>query len=295
LTSKLFVPRDVWKVQNVKLKGIEEKIAACDLVANALSRLRKVNTLDADAVLEEMQYLEGIMDQAQTMLSKKLGNDVGMKDLASSFKDAPPSSTSFDKSTSSNLGDSNLNPLTTSTSSRATANKSGKNYLTTLGRRLRNKPSHNTFAGSLNSSSASVANTAYTLATIPMTGSPSLPPSRGGGASSSTNTARPRTTSSTLTPALSTTLGGRPLTEGPYVMYTSALARLSDAAQVLDGIIRSAEDPGVKASGPTHVGLELGARHASEFLGLWVCRWVLADLGLLVDKFGKRAGEFLSA
>jgi len=294
LTSKLFVPRDVWKVQNVKLKGIEEKIAACDLVANALSRLRKVNTLDADAVLEEMQYLEGIMDQAQAMLSKKLGNDVGMKDLASSFKDAPPSSTSFDKSTSSQAGDGNLNPLTTSTSSLGTANKSGKNYLTTLGRRLRNKPSHNTFAGSLSSSSASVANTAYTLATIPMTSSPSLPPSRGG-ASSSTNTARLRTTSSTLTPALSTTLGGRPLTEGPYVMYTSALARLCDAAQVLDGIIRSAEDPGVKASGPTHVGLELGARHASEFLGLWVCRWVLADLGLLVDKFGKRAGEFLSA
>lgn len=294
LTNKLFVPRDVWKVQNVKLKGVEEKIAACDLVANALSRLRKVNTLDADAVLEEMQYLEGIMDQAQVMLSKKLGNDVGMKDLVSSFKDAPSSSTSFDKSTSSQTAEAGHNSLGTSTSSLATANKSGKNYLTTLGRRLRNKPSHNTFAGSVNSSSVAVANTTYTLATVPMTSTPTLPPSRGGGASN-TSTARPRTTSSTLTPALSTTLGGRPLTEGPYVMYTSALARLCDSAQVLDGIIRSAEDPGVKASGPTHVGLELGARHASEFLGLWVCRWVLADLGMLVDKFAKRAGEFLSA
>jgi hypothetical protein len=95
--------------------------------------------------------------------------------------------------------------------------------------------------------------------------------------------------STTLTPALNP----RDHLTGPYAAYTWSLAKLCGAAQVLDEIVRQAEDPGTKAQGPTHVGLELGARHACEFFGLWICRWVLADLGMLVDKSVKRRGEWV--
>jgi hypothetical protein len=107
LSTKLFVPRDVWRVKGVKIKGMEEKISACDLLTAALLKLAKVDTDDADAVLEEMQALEGILDQVQASLAKKLGNEVGDKGSQSMFKEAasdnmdasgPKSATSSSKS-----------------------------------------------------------------------------------------------------------------------------------------------------------------------------------------------------
>ena len=53
------------------------------------------------------------------------------------------------------------------------------------------------------------------------------------------------------------------------------------------------EDPGLKNSSPVHVGLDLCTRHASEFFGFFVCRWVLADLATLLDKFVKRNTEWV--
>jgi hypothetical protein len=88
LSTKLFIPRDVWRVKGVKLKNIDEKIANCDMLTAALQKLSSVDTLDADAVLEEMQAFEVILDQVQTQLSKKLGNEVGIQSVASLFKDA---------------------------------------------------------------------------------------------------------------------------------------------------------------------------------------------------------------
>ena len=78
LSTRLFVPRDMWLVANPKLKGIDDKIANCDYLTAALLKLAKVDTLDADAVLEEMQSFEMVMDQVQSILSKKLGNEVGV-------------------------------------------------------------------------------------------------------------------------------------------------------------------------------------------------------------------------
>lgn len=60
-----------------------------------------------------------------------------------------------------------------------------------------------------------------------------------------------------------------------------------------DQIARQVEDPGLKQSSPTHVGLELCTRHASEFFGFYVARFVLADLGMLMDKFIKRGSEWV--
>ncbi|KAK1141371.1 hypothetical protein N8T08_009162 [Aspergillus melleus] len=86
LTTKLFVPRDVWRVKNVKLKAVEEKVSNCDLLTAALLKLAKVDTYDADAVLEEMQSLESILDQVQISLSKKVGSEVGVQGAMPLFK-----------------------------------------------------------------------------------------------------------------------------------------------------------------------------------------------------------------
>ena len=78
ISNRLFVPRDIWLVKNVKLKNVEEKMSTCDFLSSALLKLAKVDTLDAGAVLEGMQSFENIMDQAQISLSKKLGSEVGL-------------------------------------------------------------------------------------------------------------------------------------------------------------------------------------------------------------------------
>lgn len=88
LSTKLFVPRDAWRVKGVKLKGLEDKIANCDLLTAALQKLGRVDTCDADAVLEEMQALEGVLEQVQSNLSRRLGSDVGVQGASAMFKDA---------------------------------------------------------------------------------------------------------------------------------------------------------------------------------------------------------------
>jgi hypothetical protein len=89
LSTRLFVPRDVWRVKGVKLKNIEDKISSCDFLTAALQKLAKVDTCDADAVLEEMQTLESVLEQVQGTLAKKLGNDVGVQASGILFRDAP--------------------------------------------------------------------------------------------------------------------------------------------------------------------------------------------------------------
>jgi hypothetical protein len=88
LSTKLFVPRDVWRVKGVKIKNVEDKIANCDFLTAALMKLAQVDTFDADAVLEEMQSLEGVLEQVQATLTKRLGNEVGVQGSGAMFKDA---------------------------------------------------------------------------------------------------------------------------------------------------------------------------------------------------------------
>ena len=86
VSMRLFMPRDAWRVENVKLKNVDEKVANCDLLTAALLNLSKVDTLDADAVLEEMQAFELLLDQVQGQLGKKLGTEVGVNGSLSLFK-----------------------------------------------------------------------------------------------------------------------------------------------------------------------------------------------------------------
>lgn len=101
--------------------------------------------------------------------------------------------------------------------------------------------------------------------------------------------------------------------DGPNVNYMSSLARLFDAAQTVgkfycppqrsqgdqqtnnstDQIARQVDDPGLRHADKTQVGLELCTRHAAEFFGFYICRFVLTDLGMLLDKFVKRGTEWV--
>jgi hypothetical protein len=60
-----------------------------------------------------------------------------------------------------------------------------------------------------------------------------------------------------------------------------------------DQIARQVEDPGLRHSSSTHVGLELSARHAAEFFGFYICRFVLTDVTMMLDKFIKRGSEWV--
>lgn len=88
ISTKLFVPRDAWRVKGVKIKNMEEKIGQCDLLTAALQKLARVNSEDADAVLEEMQSLEAVLEQAQAFLTRRLGNEVGVQAAGAMFRDA---------------------------------------------------------------------------------------------------------------------------------------------------------------------------------------------------------------
>ena len=124
ISKRLFVPRDIWRVKNVKLKGVEEKVSNLDLLTAALLKLAKVDTFDADAVLEEMQSLEIVLDQVQVNLSRKLGNEVGVQASSVMFRG------------SSTADDTGSTEALTS----KTANMTSKSYLSSW-RRLRSKNS----------------------------------------------------------------------------------------------------------------------------------------------------------
>lgn len=274
LSTKLFVPRDVWRVKGVKLKNIEDKISNCDYLTAALLKLARVDTLDADAVLEEMQSLEGILEQIQTALARKLGNEVGVHSSAILFKEA---SVATDGEGGSAV------PRTTSVSGKSSSFS---------WRRLRPKNSAVGLSASYNNRVGSsdgpkeVAN----MPTLPMTPQPTNRPAK-----------RDVSQAQFL---------------GPNANYMGSLARLFDAAQALgktgynpfiifayianhvalsDQIARQVEDPGLRHADKTQVGLELCTRHAAEFFGFYICRFVLADLGMLLDKFIKRGSEWVLA
>lgn len=269
VTTKLFVPREVWQTRGVKLKNIDDKVANCDLLTAGLGQLSEVDTFDADAVMDELQRFEEVMERAQTSLVKKLGGDVGVHGVAALFKDAPPPGTG-----ASVVGETDKSADTLSGSTdKNTKSHSGKGYLNSW-RKLRSKSSGAPAGHTGPAAYAALKHTsgdkdANAMATVPMTHF--VPVERRGQKRDVRNLSF----------------------DGPNREYMGSLARLFQAVQVLDQIARQVEDPGLKHSSPTHVGLELSIRHAAEFFSFYVCRFVLADLTTLVDKFVKRGTEWV--
>lgn len=201
LSTKLFIPRDVWRVKGVKLKNVEDKIANCDLLTAALQKLATVSSFDADAVLEEMQALELVLDQVQAQLAKKLGNEVGVHTVAALFKDA----TTVGEGAA--MGDV---PSKGSHGSQDHAPKSavaqGKSYLASW-RKLRSKNSGVNLAGMASIKTAEVPKDTLIMGTLPMT-------------SLATIKFAKRDISGVVF-------------EGPNSGYMGSLARLFDSVQVL--------------------------------------------------------------
>ncbi|KAK2730434.1 GTP-binding protein [Colletotrichum kahawae] len=253
LSNKLFVPRDVWKVKGVKIRNVEDKVATCDYLTAALLKLARVDTCDADAVLEEMQALEVILEQVQASLTRKLGTEVGVQSSNVIFRDA-----------------SNSAEIEAAINVPRSASVSGKSSSFSW-RRLRSKGS----AAGLNSSynakgtGPDSGKESPVLETLPMTENPTSRPTKRD------------PTSAQFT--------------GPNANYMGSLARLFDAAQAIDQIARQVEDPGLRHADKTQVGLELCTRHAAEFFGFFICRFVLSDLSILLDKFIKRGSEWVLA
>jgi hypothetical protein len=202
LTTKMFVPREVWQMRGVKLKMVEEKVANCDLLTAALGRLAGVDTYDADAVMDELQSFEEVMERVQAALTKKLGNDVGVHGVAGMFKDASAA-------TVANAMGNAQGSDSAAASDKAAKSNSGKSYLSSW-RKLRNKSS----AAPLNSSSAMHGNKSekdqHNMPSVPMT--TFVPVERRGG-----NKRDARNL----------------VFEGPNKEYMGSLARLFDGVQVL--------------------------------------------------------------
>ncbi|KAJ5140595.1 hypothetical protein N7448_004003 [Penicillium atrosanguineum] len=247
LSAKLFVPRDAWRVKNIKIKYLEDKVSNCDLLTAALLKLAQVDTYDADAVLEEMQSFESVLDQVQTALSKKLGHEVGVHTSMPLFRSNPTS-------------EDGAHPDPPPSRTSGTSNKS---YLPTW-KRLRAKTSGISTAPSSTPSARESNKENFLSNSLPMAPGP-------------TPHAKRNVTHLEFS--------------GPSANYMGALARLFDAAQVIDQIAQQVEDPGLKHSSSTHVGLELSTRHAAEFFGFYVCRFALVDLGMMLDKYIKRGSE----
>ncbi|KAG0636546.1 hypothetical protein HOY80DRAFT_891164 [Tuber brumale] len=252
ISARLFVPREVWFIKGVKIRAVDDKISACDLVSAALARLARIKHNDIHALYEEMQSLEGVLDRAQAVLSKKLGNEVGSVGARSLYQ------------TEHTISEGNAHDMVT----KSTGVTGGKSYFSL--RKLRTKSS-NTALSSFGSSSNLAGGDFY--------GSSGLPMAAG-------------TTDSSSQPKRNlegVTFGG------PHAAYISALARLFDAAQILDRLPVFDEDSLPKKTAlSTKVGLELSHRHAAEFFGFYICRFVLADVSLLLDKFVKRGNEWVA-
>lgn len=196
LSNKLFVPRNIWTVNGVKLKHVDEKIANMDLLTAALLRLAHVDEDDAEAVLEEMQALEKVLDQAQAALARKLGSEVGVNGIGSFFKDATgvvrPATGGSEAGL---LGEQKVGAQ-------------AKSYLTSW-RKLRSKGSamglnaHGAGSGAVKN----LPKDAFTMPSLPMTGLPAI------------RFAKRDVKAVTC--------------EGPNANYMGSLVRLCDAVQIL--------------------------------------------------------------
>ena len=262
LTNKLFLPRDIWRVKNVKLRFLEDKISQCDILTAALLGLAKVDNYDAGAMLIAMQSFENELDRVRASLQKKMGNEVGLSNSTNVFKSPTDDS----------------EPMSAKTPNGSSAARS----FASGWKKLRSKSSNAAMTNSgVGSSRDPALAAALTMPSLPMTSSISVQTS-----------SRGHNHRHKIPPPSPNQLANIPVM---HATYMSSLARLFDAVQIMDAIARQVEDPGLKASDPNHVGLELSIRSAAEFFAFYIIRFVMGDISILVDKFLKRGAEWVLA
>jgi len=166
LTMRLFVPREVWHTRGVKLKAVEDKVANCDLLTAALGRLAGVDTFDADAVMDELQSFEEVMERVQMALSKRLGSDVGLQSVSALFRDAAAGMGGA--AAASHHSHQGADHHAAAGAEKAAKGREGKGYLNSW-RKLRSKSSGTPLATSNNVGKMAVDKELPSLPSVPMT------------------------------------------------------------------------------------------------------------------------------
>lgn len=207
LSKKLFVPREIWLMKGVKLKGVDEKIAASDSLTTALQKLATVDRSDAESLLKEMQDLELVMTRAEVTLSKKLGSDVGPAGAAAMFKGAD-----MDGDTMGNGMDGYQHSSAMKSSS---SSGGSRNYLSW--KKLRSKNTTSIIGNSNNNSYSAFPPSARSLESY----AESTFSSGGGGVGYSNGVDHDSAD------------GSMGSFSGPFAGYMHALSKLFEAAQVL--------------------------------------------------------------
>jgi len=315
LSNKLFVPRDVWRVKGVKLKNVEDKIFNCDLLTAALQKLAMVDTCDADLMLDEMQALETVLDQVQASLTRKLGHEVGMQGASAMFRDAGAGEhegASLPRSAS-------VAGKASSFSWRRLRSKNSSANLVGMGTSYGGKGSS---GGTSNASSAHVADGAakdMILPSLPMTSHPTSRPTKrevrsvsfGGPNANYMSSLAKLFDAAQCIGELFLEFQDRHYLSGGGGGEEGGAKSGSGEGMIQDGqgyenhpanirfvtttdqIARQVDDPGLRHANQTQVGLELCTRHAAEFFGFYICRFVLSDLTMMLDKFVKRGSEWV--
>lgn len=213
LSSRLFIPRDVWKVKNVKLKNLDDKIANCHLLTSALLRLRPVSLDDAETLLTAMQVFDTVLDQVKANLGKRLGGDVGPQSLGSLYKDAALASPTSDSGGQVAGGGGEG---ASGTSRSGGAGTGGKSFLGSSWRKMRSKDSNTSLGRGTAGARDAGQEAGGHMASIPMS-------SAAGAAGRQTASAELHRETSSRAVEMT----------GPNAGYANALIRLFDAAGVL--------------------------------------------------------------
>jgi len=207
ISTRLYVTPAVWNTKGVKLKYIDEKIAACDILVHALTKLASVDSYDAQAVLDEMQTLESVLDAVQTSLTKKLGSEVGVQGTNTLLKDAPSDMTS---------GSGGATTPGSENPHLSAGRSTSKSYLSSW-RRLRSKGAPEKSAVGVKEIKGDGSTTAPRMASVPMT----------------------RDVAVTERGIPKRDLGSLGQVIGPNAPYMVAIARLCDAVQIVGKFLSS--------------------------------------------------------
>ncbi|KAK9473041.1 uncharacterized protein V1510DRAFT_434179 [Dipodascopsis tothii] len=259
LSPRLFIPHDVLALRGVKLRAIEDKTAAVEAVAAALADLPEaLLATDADAFCDRFTALELVVDRTEAQLARKLGADVVGKASVfadPAFVDAPPA------------------PRRTASLARFSPEA------------LRTPPADTRPQSYFPASrKGSVASSASAVS------AENVPPSAGvlGWSKKIKLKKAPDPRPLLAAPA-------RRDDPGPFTAYFRAVALLCERAQVLDRLLVAL--PALEGSVPAraHLRLDIGIKHVAEIFGSVFCRFVLADLLLLLGKYIKRSARWIAS
>ncbi|RPA74364.1 hypothetical protein BJ508DRAFT_35697 [Ascobolus immersus RN42] len=244
-------------MRSVKLRHIDDKISALDLVSAALEKLQlslpadSAEEVEPERLFEELQELDKVLDRASALLSKRLGNEVGQDGVRQWLRDGETEATALESGTYN----------TPAASTKSSSGGGGKAYLSSW-RKLRREKS-----------SAQLTTPA---APPPTSAGPQTPPP-------GTPSFSPATSSLSLAP-------NSVQIPGPLGQYASALTRLFELAQIMLRLpLEKVRGEGVEAR--VRVGVEFSVNNARDFFAFWVGRMVVGDLeGLLGVWVGRGGG-----